>query len=108
VAYCRFLGVALAGTLGLLVAAQAQSPGTAPATTPQSPPKTTPDGEKVKRLLAARHEYQHALESLRLHYINQGDFERAKWAEEELIQCHRGAAAVLGSMSHRRPQEANN
>ena len=90
VAYCRFVCVALAGTLGLLVAAHAQSPGTAPpAATQKTPEKAAPDGEKCKRLLAVRREYQHALESLREHYIEQGDVERAKWAEEELIQFHR-------------------
>jgi TolA-binding protein len=90
VVYSRFMWIALAGTLALLVAAHAQSPGTAPlAGTKKTPDKGTSDGEKCKRLLAARREYQHALESLRLHYMDQGDLERAKWAEEELIQFHR-------------------
>jgi tetratricopeptide (TPR) repeat protein len=72
------------------VAVHAQSPGTAPpAATRQSPGKVTPDLEKVERLLAARRDYQQALERLREQYVKQGDIERAKWAEEELIQYHR-------------------
>jgi tetratricopeptide (TPR) repeat protein len=47
------------------------------------------DVEKVERLLAARKEYQTALEQLRTQYIATGDMERTKWAEEELIQYHR-------------------
>jgi len=47
------------------------------------------DVQKVERLLAARKEYQTALEQLRTHYIANGDLERTKWAEEELIQYHR-------------------
>ena len=47
------------------------------------------DVDKVERLLAARKEYQTSLEQLRLHYINTGDMERTKWAEEELVQFHR-------------------
>ena len=47
------------------------------------------DLEMVERLLAARKEYQISLEGLRAHYIGTGDVERARWAEEELIQFHR-------------------
>jgi tetratricopeptide (TPR) repeat protein len=43
----------------------------------------------VERLLAARKEYQATLETLRAHYIGTGDVERARWAEEELVQYHR-------------------
>src|SRR5262245_14908381 len=43
----------------------------------------------VERLLAARKEYQVTLETLRKHYIKTGDIERARWAEDELIQLHR-------------------
>jgi hypothetical protein len=49
------------------------------------------DIEAVERLLAARKEYQTTLETLRAHYIATGDIERARWAEEELIQFHRVA-----------------
>jgi hypothetical protein len=47
------------------------------------------DVEIVERLLAARKEYQITLEALRTHYIGSGDIERARWAEEELVQYHR-------------------
>jgi tetratricopeptide (TPR) repeat protein len=47
------------------------------------------DLEMVERLLAARKEYQTALEGLRAQYIGAGDVERARWAEEELIEFHR-------------------
>jgi hypothetical protein len=47
------------------------------------------DVEAVERLLAARKEYQLTLETLRAHYIATGDIERARWAEEELVQYHR-------------------
>src|SRR5207244_9423083 len=40
-------------------------------------------------LMAARHDYQLALESIRKHYLTVGDVERARWAEEELLQFHR-------------------
>lgn len=43
----------------------------------------------VERLLAARKEYQLTLESLRQHYIKTGDIERARMAEDELLQYHR-------------------
>src|SRR5262245_17129230 len=66
-----------------------------PAPPPQPRAKTPPppgkrsDVEFVERLLATRREYQQALEGLRAHYIAAGDLERAKWAEDELIQFHR-------------------
>ena len=47
------------------------------------------DVELVERLLAARKEYQLTLENLRKLYIQMGDIERARWAEEELLQYHR-------------------
>jgi TolA-binding protein len=47
------------------------------------------DTPVVERLLAARREYQETLEALRAHYIATGDIERARWAEEELLQFHR-------------------
>jgi tetratricopeptide (TPR) repeat protein len=47
------------------------------------------DVEIVERLLAARKEYQVTMETLRAHYIGTGDIERARWAEEELVQYHR-------------------
>ena len=52
-------------------------------------PGASRDADMVERLLASRKEYQIALESLRTHYVNLGDLERARFAEEELIQYHR-------------------
>jgi tetratricopeptide (TPR) repeat protein len=47
------------------------------------------DAELVERLLSARRDYQAILESIRKHYIQTGDVERARWAEEELVSYHR-------------------
>ena len=47
------------------------------------------DLEMVEKLLMCRRDYQKCLENLRLTYLKAGDAERAKWAEEELIQYHR-------------------
>lgn len=58
----------------------------------ETPAKTVggkKDRELVERLLAGRKEYQLTLESLRKLYIQMGDVERARWAEEELVQFHR-------------------
>jgi hypothetical protein len=51
--------------------------------------KDNSDLELVEQLLIARKNYQTILEKLRGHYLQTGDVERAKWAEEELIQYHR-------------------
>jgi hypothetical protein len=75
----------LAGLLGLLLTAlalRAQMPDGA-----ASPYKS--DLELVERLLVVRRDYQKTLEQMRAHYLAVGDAERAKWAEEELIQYHR-------------------
>jgi hypothetical protein len=62
----------------------AQTPGT---------PTTTLGGkndlELVQKLNAVRKDYQTALEQLRHLYIQAGDVERARWAEDELRQYHR-------------------
>lgn len=50
---------------------------------------TTADHAMVERLIAARKEYQETLEALRTLYISTGDIQRARWAEEELMQYHR-------------------
>jgi TolA-binding protein len=47
------------------------------------------DVQLVERLLAARKEYQLTMEALRKHYIQTGDIERARWAEDELLNYHR-------------------
>lgn len=49
----------------------------------------TDDLDLVQQLLVARRDYQKTLEQLRAHYIQAGDLERGKWAEEELRQFHR-------------------
>jgi hypothetical protein len=67
----------------------AQNTGSAPPVAGGPPGKPPSDVELVERLMAARHDYQLALENLRKHYLVVGDVERARWAEEELIQFHR-------------------
>src|SRR5437762_5453827 len=51
--------------------------------------KDNSDIELVEKLLVARRDYQRTLELLRAHYIQTGDWERAKWAEDELLEYHR-------------------
>jgi hypothetical protein len=63
-----------------------QNQGNAPR---QTGPGTPSDIDRVEKLLAARREYQAALEQLRQHYIAAGDTERATWAGEELTEYHR-------------------
>jgi tetratricopeptide (TPR) repeat protein len=47
------------------------------------------DLELVEKVMASRRNYQVALEQLRSHYLANGDLERAKWSEDELIHFHR-------------------
>src|SRR4051794_493321 len=47
------------------------------------------DIELVEKLNATRKQYQLTLEQLRHHYMDVGDIEKAKWAEDELRQYHR-------------------
>jgi tetratricopeptide (TPR) repeat protein len=68
---------------------QSQTPPGPPAPPSKRPAAGKADIEIVERLLAARREYQVTLETLRAHYIATGDIERARWAEEELVQFHR-------------------
>lgn len=77
-------GIFLAGLL--LVQALAQSPGTGGVTGKKS---SASDHTLVERLINSRKEYQDTLEALRLYYIAVGDLERARWAEDELLQYHR-------------------
>src|SRR5262249_18476974 len=77
---------------GLLIGtafSSAQAPVSAPPTGNGQPGQPPSDLDKVERVLAARREYQIALEQLRLHYIQVGDHERTAWAQEELVQFHR-------------------
>jgi TolA-binding protein len=83
----RWLGTALL-CLGVGSAVWAQVPPP-PAPKGKSPSGKGADAEYVERLLAARKEYQLTLEKLRSHYIATGDIERARWAEDELLQFHR-------------------
>jgi Tetratricopeptide repeat len=83
--YRRFFFVA-AGLLALLPFVTAQTPP--PPKDKKSTGKAN-DVELVERLLAARKEYQVTLENLRAFYIQASDIERARWAEEELLQYHR-------------------
>jgi len=55
---------------------------------PGSGPRPS-DIELVEKLLVARRDYQKTLENLRTHYLQGGDIERAKWAEEELLLYQR-------------------
>jgi len=68
--------------LGLGAYALAQQPATAPVSGKN-------DLELVEKLLNVRKDYQRTLEDLLKHYIQAGDFERARWAEDELRQYHR-------------------
>jgi TolA-binding protein len=70
-------------------AALAQAPATVPPPAGGKPAAPVSDVELVERLLAARRDYQSTLEQLRAHYKTIGDVERARWAEEELLQYHR-------------------
>jgi TolA-binding protein len=47
------------------------------------------DVSAVKRVLAARQEYQASLEELRAQYLRTGDIEHVRWVEEELLSFHR-------------------
>src|SRR5436305_8332996 len=86
----RFLVTALLVALGLATAVVAQPPrGTTPPAGAKPPGGPASDVELVERLLAARGDYQVALEQLRTNYLSTGDMERARWAEEELRQYHR-------------------
>ena len=55
-------------------------------------PNNAPGGSEVsavKRVIAARHEYQSSLEQLRSQYVTSGEGEKLKWVEEEVKQFHR-------------------
>jgi TolA-binding protein len=52
-------------------------------------PSNASDIAYVKRVVAARREYQHSLEQLHAYYESTGDAERRKWAETELLNFHR-------------------
>jgi TolA-binding protein len=57
--------------------------------TPTAAGSGNDDLTQVKRVLAARQEYQTSLEELRAHFLRSGDLERVRWVEEELLSYHR-------------------
>jgi TolA-binding protein len=77
------LFVLLAGAICTLALAETPSAGKGKGGTGKK------DAEMVERLLAARRDYQLTLENLRAYYLSIGDIERARWAEDELLQFHR-------------------
>jgi TolA-binding protein len=88
VSFRRFIYGSIVGVAGIAPLLWAQGT-TTPADKAKAPPGAPSDIEKVERVLAARRDYQVALEQLRMHYIQVGDIERARWAEDELRQFHR-------------------
>jgi TolA-binding protein len=82
------MAVSRCGVLLLLVIALAVS-AQPPNDKKGGPAGKVSDVPLVERLLAARKEYQLTLEALRKHYIQTGDIQRARWAEDELLNYHR-------------------
>jgi TolA-binding protein len=91
--------VAFGLLLGLGYTLTAQSPSG------KDPKKSNSDHAIVERLLAARREYQETLETLRGHYISVGNLEKARWAEEELLQFHRMSRTAY-SLEHDVPPQS--
>jgi TolA-binding protein len=85
-----FLGL-LAAVIGLVEwsGSAAQAPPAKDKAAPAAPAARKSDVQMCERLLAARKEYQATLEAMRAYYIAIGDIERARWAEDELLQFHR-------------------
>src|SRR5207245_781052 len=75
VPYCRGIGAAVLLAAGWAVGAWAQTPAPPPSPSTKGPAQASATGdiELVERLLAARRDYQVALEQLRAHYIATGD-----------------------------------
>jgi TolA-binding protein len=89
VSFRRFTCLALIGLLSLVPFTRAQGTGNATPANGRPAAGGPSDIEKVERVLAARRDYQTSLEQLRAFYVQAGDVERARWAEEELLQFHR-------------------
>ena len=85
----RFLYGSLVGVAGITPLLWAQGTNSGTPDRGRTTANAASDVDKVERVLAARRDYQVALEQLRLHYMSAGDLERARWAEEELRQFHR-------------------
>lgn len=83
----RHLFLALAFLSTSFLMAQDKKAGNSPAS--GSNGNTADDVSAVKRVQAARTEYQASLEELRAQYLRSGDFERVRWVEEELLAYHR-------------------
>jgi len=79
----------LVGILALTAWVAVSAQGPPPAGTGTDKPGLANDLELVEKVMQSRREYQKSLEILRAHYLKAGDVEKAKWAEEELIQYHR-------------------
>lgn len=76
------------------------------------------DADAVEKVLASRREYQRSLEALRLYYLQANQQDKAKWAQDELIQYHRIAKqpyileldvppVSLGTMATQNSPDAN-
>jgi TolA-binding protein len=85
----RFGFLAVALVLALNAPLHAQKSNAPPDNSKNPTAANNTDIDKVERVIAARREYQKSLEVLRTHYIAVGDIERARWAEDELLQFHR-------------------
>ena len=81
-------------------------------------PMAGQNADLVEKLLISRKEYQRNLETLRIYYMQTNQTEKAKWAEDELIQYHRIAKqpfifdldvppATLGAQATQNSAEAN-
>jgi TolA-binding protein len=85
----RLLAVAPVLLIGLVTTLFAQTPPASPPPKPKAPGTKITDAELVEKVIAARRSYQDSLEKLRAHYIEDGEVEKARWAEDELKQFHR-------------------
>jgi tetratricopeptide (TPR) repeat protein len=79
----------LAGLLLFTVRLHAQNQTNTTPANNRPPAGGVDERAKVEKLNNTRRNYQIALEELRSYYLEAGDLERAKWAEEELINFHR-------------------
>jgi TolA-binding protein len=85
----RFSFLAVGLVFALIALLRAQTSSAPPDNTKTPTTANNSDIDKVERVIASRREYQKSLEVLRTHYIAAGDIERARWAEDELLQFHR-------------------
>ena len=90
----RFIYGSLVGVAGLAPLALAQGTNPSAQDKSRAPAGAPSDIDKVERVLAARRDYQVALEQLRQHYILVGDVERARWADGVEFEQRRLAEGV--------------